>query len=251
MENNSNAQNTSNHNIYDLKELSELAKKALSGYAVNAVADTCQLSRSFVSRLLNAKLSAQPAKKSIYKLSKAKLQNGVTLSDLLSAAGYHEEAIAAKDAERASLSDIIVQYYADSPILGLNLFLKVLADNPKYGTEYKIDFHIGYFNIVTNTGLDIFGIPVFCKEESGVDAVMLSALQRVVSLLNLPHTDESVYFIITDSDAVYKRFFDGFVPIPKMTVSLLHTSDYRKFDRQELLPTAENKTVDFPVILAP
>ncbi|MCM1508640.1 MAG: hypothetical protein NC177_16140 [Ruminococcus flavefaciens] len=248
MENNSNAQNLSN---YSLKELSELAKKALSGYAVNAIADTCQLSRSFVSRLLNAKLSAQPAKKSIYKLSKAKLRNGVTLFDLLTAAGYHEEAIAAKDTERASLSDIIVQYYAASPVLGLNMFLKILADNPQYGTEYKIDFHIGYFNIVTNTGLDIFGIPVFCKEESGVDAVMLSALQRVVSLLNLPHTEASIYFIITDSDAVYKRFFGGFVPIPKMTVSLFHTSDYRKFDRQDMLPTAENKAADFPVILTP
>lgn len=232
----------------DLARLSELSKKALSAYTISELADKCNLSRSFLSHLLNGKLTAQPSKKSISKLARVGFRHDITLPDLLTAAGYIDEAQTIKQKYHISIGDAIAEYYSDSPVLGLSLFLKTLAEKQTYGIHYQIDYHPGYFNIKTEREYDLFSLPAFCNKESGVDAMMLSVLQRVVSLLMLPHTNDSLYFIITDNSEIYQRLLKGFEPIPNIKASLLYTKDYLGFDKQDVLKIDRS---DFPVILSP
>lgn len=76
----------------DLAKLSKLSKEALSGYTISELVKKCCLSRSFLSHLLNGKLTVQPSKKSIYKLGKVEFWHDIKLADLFSAAGYFDEA---------------------------------------------------------------------------------------------------------------------------------------------------------------
>lgn len=241
---------------YDPKRLAELARSAIGDRSVSAFCQQTNLSRSFVSRIVNAKLNSIPAKRTLARFAGAATnpQNGVTLKDLLIAAGYDvcendvmDISIYNLESNKClNLSERIQQYYTQTPAFCLNLLLNVLISKG-FGTSYYIDFKPGVFSLTTklsnSTSTKIIGIPAFCNDNTAITSVQVAALTSLVSAINTYPVSESIIFVITDNSQLYDKFIDTLPVLPQMQLSVLHTNEhYDGFSKQQIVSPQKSDT---------
>ncbi len=255
-------------NECDFKLLADLGRHAIGTRSISDFCKETGLSQSFVSKLINGRLTSVPTKRSLYKFAgpSSHPENGITAERLLLAAGYSLSDIeseknnhsTAKNFSGMSLADSIANYYARTPTAGLELFLNALISKG-YGMNYIVSFQPGLFTIketspVSMLNNELVVIPAFCEDPAGMKAVKISALQRCVLALNFPREQDALYFIITNNRQMYNSLSTLSV-ISTMNMSILFTEDFENFKLQMILqPESDgykpsNTKDSFPIML--
>lgn len=250
---------------YDPIRLADLASRAIGTRSVSEFCFETKISKSFVSRILNGKLVNAPTRRTLYRFAgnNAKPQNGVTLGDMLNAAGYETTTVdlsrsdgyEIEESEGLSLAEGIQLYYSQSHALGLHLLLDVLITKG-YGPTYSIDFEPGMFSLkiksLENKYSSIVAIPAFCNADSEIIAVQVAVLTNLISSLNVHLVSESLFFVMTNNMQMYRLLLDTLPVLQNMRLAILLTNaDFNGFSMQDSinLGAYDNKSEEFPLIL--
>lgn len=248
---------------YDPNKLAELARRAIGTRSVAEFCAETDLSKSFVSRLLNAKLPNAPTRRTLYRFAGkyAKPQNGITLGDMLNASGY-EAAIedfsftdASLNNEKLSLSEEIRLNYSQAPAFALYLMLNVLIAKG-IGQTYSINFELGVFSLkikpLDNRYTTIIGIPAFCNDDSAIMPIQVAVLTNLISSVNNHTVNESLFYVMTDNSKMYNLLFESLPVLQNMKLAVLLTNkSFNGFSQQDTitLNKADNEFTEFPLIL--
>lgn len=240
-------------NQYNPSRLSELAQLAIGTRSIADFCEQTQLSKSFVSRILNAKLSGPPSKRTLCKFagSHASPQNGVRLEDMLVAAGYDttiDTSMSSKHCPsegdyETTLTNMVQMHFSEFPAFGLSILINALMTKG-YGTEYSIEFQPSVFSLeikqLTDFDLKIVCIPAFCNSESGIMNIQVSVLTRLILSMSHYAVDKSIFFVMTDNDQLYYELINSLPVVPKMKLAvLLINKDYNGFSKQEIIASKE------------
>lgn len=225
----------SREKAFNKKLLANLGKKILNGQQVEEFCRETGLSRSFVSKLINEKLDAKPRRRSLLRMigENCSSRNGVTAKELLLAAGYYysephdknEVPVNKTDCGSLPLADVISVHYAPSPTCGLSHFLDGMI-NHGYGRLFNIRYQPGMYRIILeSTQQEFIVVPAFCQDSSGITAVKVSALERVVMALNFANDfSRTFYFVITNQKTIFEDL-RNFRVLEKMLLSVLLVDD--------------------------
>lgn len=251
----------------NMELLAELGSKLIGKQRIDDFCKETGLSRSYVSRLLNKRLDAKPRRRSILRMfgNYANERNGVTINDLLTAAGYDSEKGNLSDETTTqyaddgllSLSDSIAIHYAENPTFGLSLFLNALI-KMHYEHVFTIAYQPGMFTVKPNSEEHVLCvIPAFCYDPQGLKAVVLSALSRIIMALNFPHNlSNTYYFIMTNRKEIFDEF-RNYKVIENMKLSVLLVGNQENEIKNQYLITSygifneerELLAENFPIVL--
>lgn len=249
---------------YDPYRLAELARLAIGTRSISDFCEQTQLSRSFVSRILNAKLSAPPAKRTLCRFagSQADPENNISLNDMLMAAGYSttlSKSTLSGEEDESELTNMIPMHLSDSPALGLSVFLNALIANG-YGEEYSIEFQPNAFSLEVRKSTDfdfkIIGIPAFCNSESAIKTVQVGVLTTLIMCMSNYAVDKSIFFVITNNGQLYNELVSTLAVVPKMRLAILLTNeDGDGFSKQDVISSKDtcldnNDIEDFPILFS-
>lgn len=159
---------------YDRERLAELSKLAIGSRTLREFANQSGLSEGFLSRLTTGKLTSAPTRRSLAKLTAdmSKPQNGITLDDMMAAAGYLYTASELKETRRNTSGDeetvpAKVQYAA----FPAYLTALTLEASGQIGQRYSSENQREMFVLSPRGRKDIVGIPAFCALDAVEDEI--------------------------------------------------------------------------------
>ena len=223
--------------VYDRERLAELSKLAIGGRSLKEFSKLSGLSEGFLSRLTTGKLKSPPTKRSISKLisEKTNPQNGVTISELMKAAGYPfyvgEKIIENKKNE---VPDIVFTA-AFAPYLTA----LALEQSGQLEQDYLSRNQKDIFTISPKSGKEIIGIPAFCKENFSLEDEIKYIQWRLIMALSICKTDlkDKFFLIVTNQRSLYENFDREKIPNFECEFYVALTEDYKKFSRQRPVST--------------
>lgn len=235
---------------YNPYRLAELARLAIGARSISEFCDQTQLSKSFVSRILNAKLSSPPAKRTLCRFAgpQANPENGVRLQDMLVAAGYSvsvDTLLSSNDNDESTSTNVVQGDYSESAKFGVDIILNALMESG-YGEEYSIEFQPSAFSLKIKQGefdSRIVCIPAFCSIENSLKAIQVSVLTKLILSMSHYAVETSIFFVMTNNYQLFNELINSFHVIPKMKLAvLLVNKDFRGFSKQEII--SSKKTID-------
>lgn len=249
---------------YDPYRLAELARLAIGTRSISDFCEQTQLSKSFVSRILNAKLSAPPARRTLCRFAgpQATPENNISLKDMLMAAGYSttideptlSESTLAGEENESELTNMVQMHFSKSPTFGLSVFLNALMAN-EYGEAYSIEFQPSVFSLkIRDFDYKIICIPAFCNSESAIKTVQVSVLTTLIMSMSNYAADKSIFFVMTNNGQLYNELISTLAVVPKMKLAVLLTNeDGDGFSKQDVVSSKNscldnNDIEDFPIL---
>lgn len=215
---------------FDTGKLAELVRLAIGGRSLSSFAEEAGVSKSYVSKIINGKISpdSPPSRKVLSKLAnpeKAAPQNGITLADLFTSCGYSTAELedGEEDFEMPAVCSTVQKYYNNAlPMAAVSVLMNGLVLNGVTDLM-AIETKGSYFEIHTPDSDEAYvGIPVFCQKQDAFNLMYMAALSILLVLSN----KDATFYILTDNRELYQFLIDR-IKVPKeMRVSVLYTEDH-------------------------
>lgn len=189
--------------FFNKERLAELSKLAIGGRTLKDFSKISGLSEGFLSRLTTGKLKSAPTKRSLVKLMSCKPQNGITLNDVMNAAGYQFEGAINEQKEENILPENI-----STAAFASYITAAALEKSGQLEQDYLLRNRRDIFIIMPKQGKDIIGIPAFCFNDSSVDDEIKDIKWRLMMALSI-YQDESkdkFFVILTNQKSLYENF---------------------------------------------
>ena len=190
--------------FFNKERLAELSKLAIGRRTLKDFSKASGLSEGFLSRLTTGKLKSAPTKRSLVKLMSCKPQNGISLNDVMNAAGYQFEGIIKEHEEENNLPENISTAAYAPYITALTL-----EKSGQLEQDYLLRNRKDIFVIMPKQGKDIIiGIPAFLFHNDSVDEEIKDIKWRLMMALSI-YQDESkdkFFVILTNHRDLYNNF---------------------------------------------
>lgn len=200
----------SEKSAFNKQRLSELTRLVQGDRTVVQFSHDTGLNRGLIGMIINRKLDNPPSQRSIYRIMSpaAKPQGGVTLNEMLDAAGY---APATEEAGQTiiplQLSDLVLASHRSSPSRPLTIFLDFLLE-AGLETNMSIEFHGGWFEVAgQDTKNRYVGINAFREKDADLEITKLflkaNLLDTLSTAKHVEGLDKKAYYVLTNDQAVY------------------------------------------------
>lgn len=225
---------------YVNNNLISLLKKAIGSRSIIEFTNQCGLSISFVSRLLNNNLPSRPSKRSFLKMA-PNLGNGVTLSQLLTAAGYEEDFNFdyPKEAENETKLDFSMRSpsYITAPTYAMSLLVNVLVQSKQLTMPIDISVQPGLFEVKSKIdGKCLVGLPALCQKDADKINLMSQTLKRsfIMALDIYSEQLKNVCFVmITNQESIFEDFGSNLNAMDDIELYNVFTEDCYSFCREK------------------
>ena len=224
--------------FYDREKLAELSKLAVGGRSLKEFSKLSGLSEGFLSRLTTGKLKSPPTRRSISKLisEKTNPQNGVTISEVMKAAGYPFSAgeNIIKNNDNHEVPDVVFTAAFAPYITAL-----ALERSGQLEQDYSSRNQKDIFTISPKNGKEIIGIPAFCKENFSLEDEIKYIQWRLIMALSICKSDrkDKFFLIVTNQKKLYDNFDKEKIPNFDGEFYVALTEDYTRFSRQRPVST--------------
>ncbi len=222
----------------DFIKLAQLSKLAIGSRTLRNYAQISGLSEGFLSRLTTGKLKSAPTRRSLAKLmaESSKPQNGVTLSDVMRAAGYpfHEPT---HRAVMGMVSEDTEEVPAEVRTAAFPTYLvaSILESSGQLEGNFSSKSQREMFIIEPKNGPSIVGIPAFCSAlGDAVEDEIKESKWNLMMALSIYGSDrkDRVYIILTNQRSFYDKFDESRLVTANGEFYLALTEDYKSFIAQ-------------------
>lgn len=231
-----------NKETYKNRILVDLLKKAIGSRSIIEFTTQCGLSISFVSRLLNNNLPSRPSKRSLLKMA-GNLLNGVTLSQLLVAAGYEDDCGYIDEIMPANRQDSVqnLPSYTMEPTYAMSLLVNVLVESKQLAMPLDIAVQPGLFEVKGKAdGKWIVGLPAICRsEEESIDSIFHTLQLSFIMALSMysARRKDICFVIVTNQERIFNDFEVKADVMDNMELYCVLTKDYYRFCQEKRIPT--------------
>lgn len=235
---------------YDNDLLANLGRKVIGSRKIVEFCKEVNLSSSFVSRLINGKLPNQPTKNSLYKFVAVNPQNGITVDDMLIAAGYNlGNTNENGDKKTLKLSDKIFMRYSTSPTFGISEVINALVK--KGIKQFLIDLEPEIFKIKIDSFPDLIVIPAYCNDSNAIESVEMFTTQKLFITLSSYKKENSIFFVLTNEEEIFDFLAQNYYVDYGVKSSVLLVKEQVRIEKQAILKEYGNENVEntFPIIL--
>ena len=226
---------------YNRERLAELSKLAIGGRTLREFANQSGLSEGFLSRLTTGKLASAPTRRSLSKLTAdtSKPQNGITLGDMMAAAGYPYTAPEPKKAISFTSGDgKAVPAEVQNTAFPAYLTASTLEASGKLGQRYSSENQREMFVISSRGGKDIVGIPAFCALDAVEDEIRETKRNLLMAYsIFADGIKDKFLVILTNQPEFYKNFDKGKLIGTGGEFYIVLTEDFQSFTEQRLVQT--------------
>lgn len=222
----------------DFVKLAQLSKLAIGSRTLKDFAQVSELSEGFLSRLTTGKLKSAPTRRSLAKLmaESSKPQNGVSLSDVMRAAGYPFNEPALRTVRGTVPEDTDeVPAIVQTAAFPTYLVASTLENSGQLGGGFSSKSQREMFVIEPKNGPSIVGIPAFCSAlGDAVEDEIRETKWNLMMALSIYGSDrkDRVYIILTNQRSLYDRFDESRLVTANGEFYLALTEDYRSFTAQ-------------------
>ncbi len=195
--------------FFNKERLAELSKLAIGGRTLKNFSELSGLSEGFLSRLTTGKLNSAPTKRSLVKLMSAKPQNGITLKEIMNAAGYSFEGVSNEQSENFKTAEKILPENISTAAYAPYITALTLEKSGQLEQDYYLRNRSDVFTIMPKQGKDIVGIPAFCLSDSvDVDKEIKEIKWRLMMALSIfkEESKDKFFVIITNQRTLYDNF---------------------------------------------
>lgn len=235
--------------------LAEQVRLAIGGRSLSNFATEAGVSKSYVSKIINGKISpdSPPSRKVLSKLAdpeKAAPQNGITLADLFSSCGYSTAELEDKDDgfEMPAVCDAVQKYYNDAlPMAAVSVLMNGLVLNGVTDLM-SIKTKGSYFEIHTPDNDETYiGIPAFCQKQDAFNLMYMAAL----SILLVLCSNNATFYIVTDNQELH-QFLVARIKVPKeMRVAIVLTEDHVFIKEETRIGGSQDEWYPASIVNAP
>ena len=212
--------------FYDRELLAELSKQIIGGRSLKEFSKLCGLSEGFLSRLTTCKLKSAPTQRSISKLisDSTRPHNGVSISEIMKAAGYPFNASINKKVPEVAFTAAFAPYLT---ALALELSGQLEQD---YLSRIMKDLFI----ITPKIGKEIIGIPAFCEDNFSFGEKIKDIQWRLLMALSIfkDNRKNKFFVIVTNQKALYDNLDKAEIPNFEGEFYVTLTEDYQSFSQQ-------------------
>ena len=189
--------------FFNKERLAELSKLAIGGRTLKDFSKISGLSEGFLSRLTTGKLKSAPTKRSLVKLMSCKPQNGITLNDVMNAAGYQFEGAINEQQEENILPENI-----STAAFASYITAAALEKSGQLEQDYLLRNRKDIFIIMPKNEKKIIGIPAFLFNNDSVDEEIKDIKWRLMMALSIYQNESGTKFfvILTNQRDLYKNF---------------------------------------------
>jgi len=234
----------------DFARLAQLSKLAIGGRTLREFSEISELSEGFLSRLTTGKLKSAPTRRSLAKLmaDTSKPQNGISLAEVMRAAGYpyteSERKTARHDLPVGTEEVPAVTMTAAFPTY---LVASALESSGQLGRNYSSKNQREMFVIEPKNGPSIVGIPAFCALDAVEDEIR-EAKWNLMMALSIFGTDskDKFFIILTNQKALYDTFDANRLVTADGEFYLALTEDFKSITAQR--PVAMQTLNGEPVV---
>lgn len=225
--------------LYDRERLAELSKLAIGRRSLREFSELSGLSEGFLSRLTTGKLESPPTKRSLSKLisNDTSPQNGITLGDVMRAAGYNFSGTQDEGSQTQKEVPEFVYTAAFAPYLTASN----LEESGQLMPDYEQKTQTGIFTISPSSKASkkIVGIPAFCPNDFSINDELEKIYLSLIVAVNIHDKERNKKFfvILTNQKAIYDHFDKEKIPFFGAELYIVLTEDYRTFSRQKTVLT--------------
>lgn len=240
---------------FDTGKLAEQVRLAIGGRSLSNFAQEAGVSKSYVSKIINGKISpvSPPSRKVLSKLAdpeKAAPQNGVTLADLFSSCGYSTAELEDKEnnPKMPALCSTVQKYYNNAlPMAAVSVLMNGLVLNGVTDLM-SIETKKSYFEIHTPDSDEVYiGIPAFCQNQDAYNLMYMAAL----SVLLVLSSKNASFYVLTDNHELYQLLADQ-IKVPKeMRVAILLTEDHVFIKEETRIGGSQDEWYPASIVNAP
>lgn len=227
---------------YDAGKLAELSKLAIGGRTLREFANQSGLSEGFLSRLTTGKLKSAPTRRSLSKLTAetSKPQNGITLGDMMAAAGYEYTAPEpqiknqlALDAGEAVPTEVLTAAF---PAYLTAATLERSGQLGSFSSRNQREMFI----LQSKGQKDIVGIPAFCALDAVTDEVRETKWNLMMAMSIYGDGSKDAFFlVVTNQPEFYKSFDEGRLVGTDGEFYIALTEDFKTFSQQRPVATVD------------
>ena len=225
-------------NTCNMQELARLSKLAIGGRTLRDFSSESELSEGFLSRLTTGKLKSAPTRRSLAKLTAetSHPQNGITLGDLMRAAGYNvPDSVKTEQGTKDEVPRKVLT--AAFPVY---LIVDTLETTGQLGANFSSESQREMFIIKTKGRKDIVGIPAFCASNVVEDEIRNAKWKLMMALSIYEDKGKDAFFvIITNQNRLYDDFDQSRVVGTGGEFYIALTEDYKSFSRQRPVKTKD------------
>lgn len=215
--------------------LARYGREIKGSKTIATLTEESNLSRSFLSKLINQNLLSVPSKRSLKSL--AILSDGkITYNQLLEAAGYLAQDEEKKDEreedKEISFEKAIFEHFLVKPAsVALQMIISILS-----AFEITENLHIDYSSDCFQISSEMYSgkiicLPAFCYGENEIQGICFAVLRKLIDIITT-NTDNIYIYIVSDDIQVLETFKQMIPPIEKKSVYLLYTQDYKNVNIQ-------------------
>lgn len=229
--------------LYDRERLAELSNLAIGSRSLREFANQSGLSEGFLSRLTTGKLTSAPTRRSLAKLmaETSRPQNGITLGDMMEAAGYPYTAPEPRIPRRVMSGEGgTVPAEVQNTAFPVYLTAATLEASGQLGQRYSSENQREMFVISSRGGKDIVGIPAFSALDAVEDEIRETKrnLLMAYSIFADEIKDKFVVILTNQPD-----FYNGFDAVQVAGTGgefyIALTEDFHSFTKQRPVQTVD------------
>lgn len=225
---------------YNRERLAELSKLAIGGRTLREFANQSGLSEGFLSRLTTGKLTSAPTRRSLAKLTAdtSRPQNGITLGDMMAAAGYPFTEPKSPKAVVRSSDGTAVPAEVQNTAFPVYLAASTLEASGQLGQRYSSENQREMFVISPRSGKDIVGIPAFCALDAVEDEIGETKRNLMMAYSIFADGMKDKFFVVLANQLeFYKNFDKGRLVGPGGEFYIVLTEDFQGFTQQRPVQT--------------
>ena len=221
--------------------LAEQVRLAIGGRSLSNFATEAGVSKSYVSKIINGKISPDSPP------SRKVLSN---LADLFSSCGYSTAELEDKDDgfEMPAVCDAVQKYYNDAlPMAAVSVLMNGLVLNGVTDLM-SIKTKGSYFEIHTPDNDETYiGIPAFCQKQDAFNLMYMAAL----SILLVLCSNNATFYIVTDNRELH-QFLVARIKVPKeMRVAIVLTEDHVFIKEETRIGGSQDEWYPASIVNAP
>lgn len=225
---------------YNPNLLAELIKTAIGDRSISQVSRESNLSKTFISLALNAKLKAPPTQRTLIRfINGISLKNGVTPAQLFQASGYKipDDMASGNINAEVSMAQHIATLNSDRPAMPFLMLMEAVIQNG-CREEIVVDYRPDVFSIsgkYKDSKVKFTGLSAFTFDDS-VDAVHASVLTNIIMSTMGEASKNNFYFIITNNEELYEKMQKSLRYVTKINLAIVITDKYLKgFEKQVII----------------
>lgn len=226
---------------YNRERLAELSKLAIGGRTLREFAIQSGLSEGFLSRLTTGKLTAAPTRRSLSKLTAdtSRPQNGITLGEMMEAAGYQCTAPETRAVRMlTSGNGEAVPAEVQNTAFPAYLAASTLEASGQLGQRYSSENQREMFVISSRGGKNIVGIPAFCALDAVEDEIRETKRNLLMAYSIFADGIKDKFLVVLTNQPEFYQNFDSSRPVGSGgEFYIVLTEDFRGFTRQRPVQT--------------